>query len=405
MNAVAPAVCLVVAAAVCAQDAGPLEAVTSAYRTGAVADRMEIEVPRENAPPARSEMTVAVRTGQSPAVSLHMGGANPLRVLAEPGRLIAWRAGDRSRVFVAPLGEPFGREAIEAVIPPLLAPQIDLAFAPEPGPMLAFMPELAWSLVARGVRDRYAGVSAGASLELRVDNAGRLASMEARLGGRVIARAAIETVEAEPRWFEAPSLDVEVVASLAELGEPPGPVEPGGRFGDAIGTDARGRVATLRSVATDGLEEPAGRVVVLAVEVRLAEDRARVAGALAEAPLGEIARLLDARIVVLAIGDAPSAGLLERVTRAPRGQAGRVRAIAVEPAPAWLPEMRRPVAYAVDGDAWMLLAAHPVAPADEADGPASWPPDPVPAGPLPSSWAPRSLAERLAEAVGAAARE
>ncbi|MEQ9095484.1 MAG: hypothetical protein RIE32_04410 [Phycisphaerales bacterium] len=383
--------CLLCVSIACAQEEEPLDAVTAAYRQGSVADRLEIEIPREGAPPARSAMTVALRTGASPVVSLALGRGYPLRVVAEPGRLIAWRAGDRERVFVAPLPEPFGRGAIEAVLPPLLAPQIDLAFADEPGSLLAFLPPLSWSLVASGERDRYAGVSMDASLELTAGGDGRLVAMEARRDGRVVARAAIDAVEVDPAWFEPPSLEGEIVATLSELGETPGPVRAGERMGDVIGFDARGRVTTLRGVAGEG-----GRVVMLAVVARLPEERSRLAGELAEAQLASLALMLDARVVVLAVGEASTARLFERVMRTTRADADRVGAIAVERAPAWLGEVGEGVALSVDGDAWMLLERHRIAStdADETDV----------AAPLESSTAPRTLAERLAEAVGAAMR-
>lgn len=383
-------------AVVAAQDAGPLEALVGAYRAGAVADRMSIEAPQPGAPAAVGTMTVAVRTGAAPAVSLSMGEGNPLRVVAEPGRLIAWRAGDTSRVFVAPLPEPFGRAAMETVLPTLPAPQIDLAFAGEPGPMLAFMPELSWSLVASGERDRYAGVAPGAALELTAGAGGRLVAMEARREGRVVARAEIEAVGVDAGWFEAPSLDATVVATLADLGEAPGPVRVGERFGDAIGVDARGRVATLRGVAGEG-----DRIAVLAVSARWPEARSRLAGELAEARLASLAAQLDARLVLLVEGDASAARLLERVTRTSRADADRVRAIAVERAPAWVGEIGQGVAYSVDGAAWTLLATRRVAPADED---AETLPGGLEASPFPSSRAPRSWADRLGEAVGGALR-
>lgn len=336
-------------------------------------------------------MTIAIRTGELPAVSLSMGEANALRVVAEPGRLVAWRNDDRSRVFVAPLPEPFGREALETVLPPLLAPQLDLAFGDPPGRLLAFMPPLSWSLVASGERDRYAGVSLGATLELSVGRDGRLVALEARRGGRVIARASVEAVEAGPDWFEAPSLDVEVVATLAELGEAPGPVRIGEAFGDAIGTDARGRVATLRGVS--GERE---RVVVLALTARLPSERARLVGELAEARLAPLATQLDATLVLMVVGESSSARVIQRVTHASRADADRVRVIAVDQLPAWLGEIGEGVALAIDGQAWTLLAEHRVSPVEE---------DAVADGPFDVSTAPRSLADRVSEAVGAAMRE
>jgi hypothetical protein len=383
--------CVAASEASAAQEEGPLDALLDAYRSGSVVDRMEIEVPRASGPALRDVMTIAIRKSDDPAVSLSMGEANPLRVVAEPGRLIAWRAGDRSRVFVAPLPEPFGRESLETVLPPLLAPQLDLAFADPPSRMLAFMPPLSWSLVASGELDRYAGVSLGASLELSAGRDGRLAAIEARRGGRLVARASIEALQSDADWFEAPSLDVEVVATLAELGEPPAPVRAGEVFGDAIGTDARGRVATLRGVAGEG-----DRVVVLALSARLADERARLVGQLAEARLAPLAAMLDATLVLLVVGDASSARVFERVTRTSRADAGRVRAIAVDRRPAWLGDLGQGVAFAVDGGPWMLLAEHRIATDDD---------ESVQHGPFESSVAPRSLAERLAEAVGAAMRE
>ncbi len=391
---------VLVSMAVMAQDAEPLDVVMQAYRAEAVADRMVIEVPRQAGPAAKSEMTVAVRTGASPAVAISMGGANPLLVSAEPGRLVAWRAGDASRVYLAPLPEPFGREAIETVLPPLFAPQLDLAFAEAPGRMLAFMPPLSWSLVASGTRDRFAGVTIGATLELTVHPDGRLAAIEARRDGRIVAKADVEQVDVDPAWFESPpldaDLDVEIVTSLADLGDEPRPVRTGSAFGDAIGTDARGRVVTLRGVAADSEQ-----VVVLALSASAPGERARLVGELAEARLAEVAARFETRLVLLVIGDASSSRLVERVTRTSRADAGRVRAIAVEQRPRWLGEIGEGVAYAIDGEAWAVITERSVAPADKDSNVGAVP---FEASPFEASTAPRSLAERLAEAVGAAMR-
>jgi hypothetical protein len=393
---------MAIASAAWAQDG--LNVVAGAYRQGATADRMVIEAPRAKGPAARGEMVVAVRPGDSPAVSLSLGSHDPLRVLAEPGRLLAWREGDRSRVFAAALGEPFGRAAIEAVIPPVLAPQIDLALAGEPGALLAIMPALSWSRVARGEADRYLGVSPRASLTLAVGPDGRLLGMEAQRGGVVLARAGVSAVQVDPAWFDAPPLDGTIVASLAELGTPPGPARVGEPFGHALGVDARGRATTLAAVAGN-----AQNLVVLLVDARREDAWAPLAGALAQADLAGIAALLDATVVVLSVGGADAAALFERVTassRSSRSDTPRVRALAIDGVPPWAPlpggGIEPGVAYAVDGDAWVLRGVHAVAGEGDANAGGD---DPPVAAPFASSHAPRSLAERLAEAVGAAARE
>ena len=396
MRLVAAIGTLVLAAVAVAQDGPALAPIQEAYRTRATADRVVIEVPRDGAPPARSELVVAVRPGERPAVALSLGGGDPLRVLAQPGRLLAWRQSDRSRVFAAVLPEPFGRGAIESVLPPLLAPQIDLALAEEPDGLIALMPSLSWSRVASGESDRYAGVAFGAALELSVGDDSRLVAMEVRREGIVLARAAIEAAEADDTWFEPPSLDGTLVGSLAELGRAPGPVRVGEPFGHAIGVDARGRATTLRAVALRD-DADADRVVVLVVDARMPEDRSRLAGALAEAGLAEIAMQLGVTVVVLAVGEDSVASLFARVTRASRSDGQPVRTLAVDAMPAWAPELGEGVAFAVDGNSWMLAGSHTVPAAEDGAGDE--------AGPFEVSEAPRSLAERLAEAVGAAARE
>ncbi|MFI4882939.1 MAG: hypothetical protein ACIAQU_10185, partial [Phycisphaerales bacterium JB064] len=284
MNLVPPAIVLALAACVHAQDADALQPITQAYRTAPTAERVTIEAIRGASPPARSEMTIAMRPGDEPALAIALGADDPLRILAEPGRLLAWRESDRSRVFVAPLGEPFGRASIERVLPPLMAPQIDLAFAEQPGPLLAVMPDLAWSRVASGERDRYAGVAVGAALSLTVDGEGRLTAYEAQRDGHILVRATVTRAEPDPSWFEAPLLDSTAsgppVSSLADLARESGPVRVGDVYGQALGIDARGRPTTLRDIA-----KGEGNVVVLALDARQREARAELVGALAEAEL------------------------------------------------------------------------------------------------------------------------
>ncbi|UYV13090.1 MAG: hypothetical protein NCW75_02105 [Phycisphaera sp.] len=385
---------LVVAAVAWAQEGSAIAPISEAYRQQPTAERMEIEVSRGKAPAARSEMIVAVRPGEQPAIALALGRGDPLRIYAEPGRLLAWRQSDRSRVFTAVLPEPFGRGAIESVLPPLLAPQIDLALAGEPDRLLALMPPLSWSRVASGESDRYAGVAFGAALELNVGADFRLVAMEVQREGTVLARATIESVEVDSAWFEPIPLDGTIVESLAELGRTPGPVRENEIFGHAIGVDARGRATTLHAVAVAGDAE---RVVVLMVDARQAEDRMRLAGALAEADLAGIATALDARVVVLAVGEGTVASLFERVTRSSRSDTSRVRALAIDATPAWAPPLGEGIAFAVHGPSWLLVGSHAVPAAEQ-----------QPTGmddPFEVSEAPRSLAERLAEVVGAAARE
>ncbi len=389
---------VVVASVACAQEASALDVIREAYRAQPTADRMVIEVPRGKAPAAESALVVAIRPGERPAVSLALGRDDPLRVFAEPGRLLAWRESDRERVFTAVLAEPFGREAIEAVLPPLLVPQIDLAFAQEPDGqpgarpdgLLAVMPDLSWSRVASGEVDRYAGVAYGAALELGVRADGRLASMEAQREGVVLARARIEAVEVDAAWFEPPPLDGTIVQSLADLGRTPGPARVGEPFGHAIGVDARGRATTLRAISGDSQ-----RVVVLMVDARSAEDRTRLAGALAEADLAGLAAKLGVAVVILAVGDDEAAALFGRVTRASRSAGQPVRSLAVDAMPAWAREIGEGTAFAVRGRSWVLAGSHAVPAADEQRDAS---------GPLEASEAPRSLAERIVEAVGAAGR-
>lgn len=377
--------------AVWAQDLQPLSPITRAYRSGPTADHMNIEVPRGKSPPARGQLRVAIRPGDSPAVAMIFGEGDPLCVLARPGRLLAWRQSDRSRVFTAVLPEPFGRRAIEAVLPPVLAPQIDLALGEPRGGMLALMPDLSWSLVASGVHHRYAGVAPGAALTLATGADGRLAELEAQRDGRVVARARIAAVEVDESWFDAPPLDGIIVGTLADLGRPISTVRVGEPFGQAIGIDARGRATTLRTLAGERQ-----RVVVLLLDARSAEDRTRLAGAMAEADLADLATKLGVTVVVLAVGDDDASALFERVTRASPSASQPVRVLAVDAMPAWAPKIGQGMAFAVDGGSWALLGSHMVPGADEGAGGV---------GPVEVSEAPRSLAERLAEAVGAAGRE
>jgi hypothetical protein len=181
------------------------------------------------------------------------------------------------------------------------------------------------------------------------------------------------------------------VGSLADLGRTPGPVRVGELFGHAIGVDARGRATTLRAVAGDG-----ERVVVLMVDARMPEDRTRLAGALAEAELADLASKLGVTVVVLAVGEDDAAALFGRVTRASRASNRPVRTLAVDAMPAWAPAIGEGVAFAVRGRSWVFVGAHAVA-AAEAQHDA--------AGPQEASVAPRSLSERLVEVVSAAGRE
>jgi|GEM_PF-4234759 len=387
---------LLVVGVVAAQDEPAMRPIRDAYRQHPTADRMVVHVPRGNAPPAKSELVVAVRPGERPAVALFLGGGDPLRVLAEPGRLLAWRQSDPARVFAAVLPEPFGRTAIESVLPPLLVPQLDLVFAAESEGLLAIMPPLSWTRVASGENDRFAGVAFGAALELNVADDYRLVAMEAKRGGTVLARAVIESVDVDEAWFEPPALDGTIVESLAELGREPGPARAGQPFGHAIGIDARGRATTLRAVAL-GAEADAERLVVLMVDARMPEDRSRLAGALAEAELADIAVNLGTVVVVLAVGDDSAASLFARVTRASTSGGQRVRTLAVDAMPTWAPASDEGIAFSVDGNSWVLVSAHMVPVAEGTSEQV--------VGPFEVSEAPRSLAERIAEAVGAAARK
>lgn len=420
MNLASAAIVLALAAVARAQDAPALEPITAAYRAGPTAERIVIEASRGDSPPARSEMTIAIRPGETPAVALALGDDDPLRILAEPGRVLAWRASEPARVYVAALGEPFGRQSIERVLPPLLAPQIDLALDPEPGPLLAFMPELSWSLVARGERDRYVGVAIGAALSLAVDRDGRLHAYEVQREGRVLVRATVTALEPDPAWFQAPDLDRldgPPVASLADLARPGVPVRVGDVFGQALGIDARGRPATLRDLAKGGAErggqseaERGGDFVVLAVDARQREARAQLVAALAEADLAQLTELLDVRIIILAIGSGDTAALFERVIEQPRATLGRppIRVLATPSVPPWLGLAQHGAAYAVRGRSWVLRAVHEVGqevpPANIDTPPIDAPPIDTP-DPWQSEAAPRTLAERLLGAVGAAGRE
>lgn len=411
MNLASAAIVLALAAVARAQDAPALEPITAAYRAGPTAERIVIEASRGDSPPARSEMTIAIRPGETPAVALALGDDDPLRILAEPGRVLAWRASEPARVYVAALGEPFGRQSIERVLPPLLAPQIDLALDPEPGPLLAFMPELSWSLVARGERDRYAGVAIGAALSLIVDGDGRVRAYEVQREGRVLARATVTALEPDPAWFQPADLDRldgPPVASLADLAREDRPVRVGEVFGQALGIDARGRPATLRDLAKGGAQsggQSEGDFVVLAVDARQREARAQLVAALAEADLARLTELLDVRIIILAIGSGDTAALFERVIEQPRATLGGlpIRVLAIPSVPEWLELAQPGVAYAVHGRSWVLRAVQEVGqevPPANIDTPPIDTPDP-----WQSEAAPRTLAERLLGAVGAAGRE
>lgn len=392
---------IVLASTACAQNSEVLQLAVDAYRTGPTFERVTIEAPREVGPPRRSVVLVAVRPGPDPALALVLGQEDPLRVLAEPGRLFVWRQAEPSRVFAAPLAEPFGREAIERVLPVLLLPQIDLALAPAPEGLLAVMPALSWSRRPGEGPGQLVGVSPGAALTLSLDAEGRLSGYEARREGRVVARAKVEAVAqadgpAGIAWFDAPDLDGAPVRSLADLGRPAGQIGMGQPFGHMLGTDARQRPATLRAMAGE-----AERLVVLAVDVRSAERRARIAGALAEADLGSLAELLDLRIVILAMGEPSSASLLARVSRS-SSVADRVRVLAVASPPAWLPVGEGAgdgVAMGIDAASWVLASVQRVGQDVSVDE------DPFEdAQTARESKAPAPLADRIAEAVGAAGR-
>ncbi|MFI4883075.1 MAG: hypothetical protein ACIAQU_10880, partial [Phycisphaerales bacterium JB064] len=129
---------------------------------------------------------------------------------------------------------------------------------------------------------------------------------------------------------------------------------------------------------------------------RQREARAELVGALAEAELARLVELLDVRIVILAIGEPDTAALFERVIEQPRNRTA-IRAIAIDATPPWLEPADPGAAYAVHGRSWVLMSVAPV-PLSQPGTP------PEHEDPWQASTAPRGLSERLAEAVGAAAR-
>jgi len=375
---------------------GVLDPLRAAYRRGVVIERVVLEATVAGGGTSRSQATIAIRTGESPALGLSLGEADPLRIFAEPGRILVWRESTRARVFLAPLAEPFGRETLERVLPPVFLPQIALAFGDSEASITPFVGETTWS---RG-ESLLVGVSDAMSLTIRHAGSGRLSSYELRRDGAVLARGVVQPAEAaidQAGWFSPPPLDGEIVESIAELARPARNLEPGQRFGDAIGVDSRRRPTTLRTLAED-----AESVVVLSFDARRADARTRFVGALAEADLPRLATLLDATVLVLVIGDANTAGVMQRVVGSSGRITRRVRVMAIEDVPGWLPQTALSmdgVAFAVNGRAWLLEHTHPVAEGvsqRENSDPWSMIQD--------SSLAPRSLSERIAEAVGAAAR-
>lgn len=384
---------LAIATSAWAQDA--LAPIRHAYQQGPTAERVTLEVPRPDAPPARSVLVVAIRPGPAPAVALQLGEHRPLRILAEPGRLLAWRDDEPTRVYAAVLPEPFGPAAIEAVLPMTPAPQLALALALH-GPLLAIAGELDWSPVEgehRVVGTRANGT--GSALTLWHADDGRLQRYELKHAGTLVLSARVEPLAPDEAWFDAPSLEgpnpPTLLDTLADLARPPTPIEPGEPFGQALGIDASGRPNTLREAA--GAWE--GPLVVLGIDARLADDRANWAGALAEADLPALAEALGVRLVVLVAGADDSASLVERVTWPARGRGEPVRVLAIDAPPAWAGAMSPAFAWRVDGRTWMLQSSHAL-PDDRVEG------DPM--GPFESSHAPRSLAERVRMLVGLAGR-
>ena len=379
-----------------------LSPLRQSYGQGVVVERITIDVLTDSGGLRRSRLVLAMRREPIPAVALALGNVDPLRVFAEPGRLIAWRESDASRVYVAPLADPFGRDSLERVLPPLVVPQIDLAFGDAASPLLAVLNDPIWSLMESEGFEGYVGLSDSVSATLSVGGEGRLIGYGVRKDGRMMLRADVETIDLDSEqgidsWFTPPSLEGILAASLADLRDAAAPVEVGQTFGDAIGVDARRRPTTLRAMAGD-----AESVVVLAVDAREPRSREQLAGALAEADLAEIAELLDTTVVVLALGEPRVASVFQRVVRVSRGQDQRVRVMAIDKPPHWLAAETPSAhgrAFSVEGRPWLVRGLHDVRGSDV---------PPFEAGemiPSMASLAPRPLSERLAEAVGAAARE
>lgn len=387
-------VVLAMYAAAHGQDA--LSPIRDAYRLAPTAEHVTIEVPRPGASPARSELVVAIRPGEAPAVALQLGAQRPMHVLAEPGRLLAWRADDPTRIFAAVLHEPFGPGAIESALPMVPAPQLALAFA-KAEPLLTSVGELEWSSVEgehRVVGVRGSGAQSVA-LTLWYTETGRLLEYEYKQGGRRIFHAKVRALDFDDARFEAPSLEgpspPTLLDHLADLALPPKHIETGEPFGQAIGIDANGRPTTLR--ATAGPWQ--GPVVVLGIDARQADDRTRWAGALAEADLPALAEMLGVRLVVLVVGASDTASLVERVTWPVRGRGEPLRVLAIDAPPAWLGPWNSAAAWRVDGPSWTLRASHALPDARlESD----------PSDPFEASHAPLTLAERVRLLVGRAAR-
>lgn len=377
-----------------------LTPIRDAYQASTIAERITLEAPRPGTTPARSELAVAIRPGDDPAVALRFGAHRPLHVLAQPGRLLAWRADDPTRVYAAVLPEPFGLDAIESVLPPVSAPQIALALGSS-NRLITMAGELVWSPV-QGER-RVVGVpengATGVSLMLRHHPTGRLQGFEFRHGGTTALRAGVEALPPDAAWFEAPEMDgpnpPTMVERLADLALPPVPIEPGEPFGQAIGIDARGRPTTLRATA----EPWEGPLVVLGIDARQVQDRSRWAGALAEADLPTLAESLGVRLVVLVVGADDSASLVERVTWPARGRGEPVRVLAVDGPPAWLGPWASAAAWRVQGRSWTLQSTHALPEAESASEP-MYPYE----TPHDTSHAPLTLAERVRMLVGRAGR-
>lgn len=394
--------CVLAAACVCnAQQPEPSvdpaelrERLAQAYRTGTIAERVRLEHPRPGSDARTAEVVFAYRAGDQPALALHLGA---LRVVAESGRLVAWRADAPQTVFVTPLDRPLNGSSIAAALPPLVLPQIELALGrrddlPRPIPMLG---RVRWtapmddeSPVGRMLLARDG--SGTLRLEMREDT-DRLRSFELTRQTGVVVRGLVDPIEPEAGLFTPPDVSTaRVVSTLGELGERAQSLAPGRRFGGGVVVDARGRTTSLASMAAGANE----RVVFLFFAPRDRDDRDAWTAGVAEAGINGIARALDVDVVLVGVGDRDLPRLLERVTRPPRGHEDRVRACALSGEPEWLNPawIDRGVAIAVHRHSWMVRAVVPL-------GDAAPPP-----GPLALSAAPATRAELIAEAIGRATR-